>query len=401
MTEQTEPQIEQTPPPPNRIIPFVIVAAVVTILTLGALMVWRADSRNNKVALSMAPKPVTAVPAIASTFRPSRVYVGTLAAWVQASIGPQFVSAYVDTVLVRPGSVVAKGEVLATLDCRNANASSQAVAAQAQAIDARQKALASQTARVTSLLDGGFVSPNDVIQQTAQSQSELAQLQAERAKLIGTSLAVNDCILRAPFDGEIATRTMDPGAFVRPGEAIVSIIDRSVVRMNADAPEIDFAVVEPTSRVTIHVYATNQDLDATITRRAPSADASTRTVHFEIDVPDPKRQIPVGTTGEVHIEVGEPVPATKIPLFAASVRGSKATVFVVDGDVARSRTFAVLGESGGDLFVETTLAAGSRVVTEGRALLEDGDTVSAKELKPLAGVPAKAPDAQAVPEKKP
>jgi len=381
-------QTEQAPQAaPQRIIPFVIAAAVVSVIAVGGLMVWRADARNNKVALSMTPKPVTVVLAASATYRPSRVYVGTLAAWVQANIGPQFVSAYVDTVLVRPGSVVSKGEVLATLDCRNANASSQAVAAQAQAIDARQKALASQTARVTGLLDGGFVSQNDVIQQTAQSQSELAQLQAEKAKLIGTSLAVNDCILRAPFDGEIATRTMDPGAFVRPGTSIVSIIDRSVVRMNADAPEIDFAVVAPDSPVKIHVYATNQDVDATITRRAPSADAATRTVHFEIDVPDPKRQIPVGTTGEVHIDVGQPVAATRIPLFAASVRGSKATLFVVEGDVAHSRTFVVLGESGGDLFVETTLLAGARVVTEGRALLEDGDAVSAKELKPLAGKP--------------
>lgn len=377
MSEQTE-QAPRTAQ--RRIIPFVIAAAVAGVLALGAAMVWRADSRNNKVALSMTPKPVTVVLAASATYRPSRVYVGTLAAWVQANVGPQFVSAYVDTVLVRPGSVVAKGEVLATLDCRNANASSQAVAAQAQAIDARQKALASQTARVTGLLDGGFVSQNDVIQQTAQSQSELAQLQAEKAKLIGTSLAANDCILRAPFDGEIATRTMDPGAFVRPGVPIVSIIDRSVVRMNADAPEIDFAVVAPDSPVKIHVYATGQDIDAKITRRAPSAEATTRTVHFEIDVPDPKREIPVGTTGEVHIAVGQPVAATKVPLFAASVRGSKATLFVIEDDVAHARTFAVLGESGGDLFVETRLGAGARVVTEGRALLEEGDAVAAKEL---------------------
>ena len=31
------------------------------------------------------------------------------------------------------------------------------------------------------------------------------------------TLEVNDCVLRAPFDGEIAARSVDPGAFVRPG----------------------------------------------------------------------------------------------------------------------------------------------------------------------------------------
>ena len=41
----------------------------------------------------------------------------------------------------------------------------------------------------------------------------------------------------------------------------------------------------------------------------------------EIDVPDPNREIPVGTTGEVLIDVGEPSPATEIPA-SRTVSGS-------------------------------------------------------------------------------
>ena len=48
--------------------------------------------------------------------------------------------------------------------------------------------------------------------------------------------------------------------------------------------------------------------------------------------------------------MGEPAPATKIPLYAAAIRGDKALVFTVEGDVAHSRTVAVKGEIGGDLF---------------------------------------------------
>ena len=273
------------------------------------------------------------------------MYVGTLEPWVQANVGPQLVSAYVDTVLVRPGAIVKHGEILATLDCRNASASQRAVAAQARAIDARQKASADEAARTHVLLDGGFVSPNEAEQKTAQSASQLADLESTKAKLASTALEVNDCILRSPFDGEVARRTMDPGAFVRPGTSIVSVVDRSTVRMTADAPESDFAIIAPGTKITLHVYATNRDLTATITRRAPAADATTRTVRFEIDIPDPKREIPVGTTGEIHIDVGEPVAATEIPLYAAATRGDKATLFVVDGDVAHSKTFAVEGEA--------------------------------------------------------
>jgi len=360
-------------------LPLGIAAGVAVLLLLGGLMVLRADARTNKVALVSRPKPVTVVRAQAVMYRPTRTYVGTLQPWVQANIGPQLVSAYVATVLVRPGATVKKGEVIATLDCREASASTKAVEARARALDAHQKAIAHEAARTQGLLNGGYVSPNEAEQKSAQSTSELAQLESERANLARSSLEVNDCVMRAPFNGEIAQRAIDPGAFVRPGNTIVTVVDRDTVRMTADAPEMDFDVVPAGTKVSIHVYATNRDFPATITRRSPAADAATRTVHFEVDLADPSRSIPVGTTGEVHIDVGTPSPATAVPLYAATVRGNKANVFVVEQNVAHARTVAVKGEAGGSLFLERTLAPEALVVAEGRALLEEGDAVEARE----------------------
>ncbi len=377
--------LETAPETVRSKLPLGIGAGVLAILLIGGLMIRRAESRTNKVALSSGPKPVTAVRAKATTYRPTRTYVGTLQPWVQANVGPQLVSAYVDTVLVRPGAIVKKGEVLATLDCREASASTKAIAARARALDARQQAVEHEASRTQGLLQGGFVSPNEAEQKTAQSTSEAAQVESERANLARSSLEVNDCIMRAPFNGEVAQRSIDPGAFVRPGNTIVTVVDRDTIRMTADAPETDFDVVAPGTKTSVHVYATKKDFLGTITRRSPAADPATRTVHFEIDLPDPARLIPVGTTGEVHIEVGAPTPATEIPLYAATVRGSKATVFVVDQGIAHAHTVPVQGEAGGSLFLDPSLAAGTLVVTEGRALLENGDQVVAKESADASG----------------
>lgn len=358
-------------------VPIIIGASALVVLVAGAAMVLHAESKTNKRAEADEAKPVSVIEAKGTTYRPSRSYVGTLEPWVSASIGPQLISAYVDTVLVRPGARVAKGDVIATLDCKTANATSQAVSMQARALEAKQRAVANESARIHNLLDGGYVSPNEAEQKAAQSASEEAQLLATQAKALGTALEVADCVLRAPFAGEIATRTADPGAFVKPGSAIVTIVDRSTIRVTADAPEIDFDVVAPETKVAIHVLSTNKDLTAVVARRAPAADAATRTVHFELDVPDPGRTLPVGTTGELKIDVGAESPATQIPLSAASIRGSKANVFVVEGDVAHARSFPVKGETAGKLFLDPALAPGARVVTEGRALLDDGDKVRA------------------------
>jgi RND family efflux transporter MFP subunit len=367
----------------TRLIPAIVVTGVLVLLATGGLMVRAAERRVNDVALASSPQPVTVVAAKASTYRATRTYGGVFASWVQADISPQYVSAYVDTVLVRPGAAVSKGAVLATLDCRNASATTRAVEMQARAIATQQKATANEAARMRQVASkGGYISQNDVDLKVAQSATEEARLAEQQAKLAQMSLEVSDCVLRAPFDGEIATRSLDPGAFVRPGMPVVSIVDRTTARFTADAPESDFGVVAPGAHVRVRVYATNADVDGIVARRAPETDPTTRTVHFEIDVPDPERQIPANTTGEVFIPVGQPVAATEIPLRAASVRDKRASFFVVDDGAVHARMLDAKGELGGSLFVGTELPAGALVVVEGRSLLADGDRVSAKEKAP-------------------
>lgn len=370
-----------------------ILAAAIAIGTIAAVagggaMVLRAEARTNNVALASSPRRVSCVRAKEAEYRASRTYVGTLRPWVEAEVGPQLVSAYVDTVLVRPGAHVKRGDVLATLDCRNASTASSAIAMQARALEARQKAVEDEARRTQRLLDGGFASPNEVEQALAQSASQAAQLEAQRATLAHSSLEVGDCVLRAPFDGDVGDRFVDPGAFVRPGTAIVSIVDRTTVRFAADVPEVDFPVVAPSVAVRIHVDASSQDLEGVIARRSPHADRDVRTIHFEVDIPDPDRAIPVDTTGEAQIDVGAPVPASELPLHAATVRNGKASVFLVQDGRAHGLTCPVLGERDGNLLVDRTLPPGAMVVTEGRALLADGDRVDSAEQQDVATAPS-------------
>ena len=366
-------------------VPVLIAAVTVVVLALGFLLYHRAKGATNSVALASRPKPVTVVEATSASYRQTHRYVGTIEAWYAARVGPQFLSAYVDTVLVRPGAMVSRGQVIATLDCRTAATVDKSVAMQARALEHTQAALADQAARMSTLLQGGYAAPDEVEMRKAESESKQAQLLAMKAQMLGTSLQVKDCVLRAPFDGEVAERFVDPGAFVRPGNPISTILDRKVVRLTVEVPEADFDAVPPGTPVRIHLLANGRDLTGTISRRAPSADSNTRTVHIEIDLPNQDRSIPVGTTAEVRLDAGQAVPATEIPLAAASVRGKQATVVVVEGDVARKRTVRVRGERGGSLFIDPALKSGSLIVLEGRESVSEGDKVQAKRQQVAAG----------------
>ena len=377
--QPTEAPMAPAPAPKRRpFVPIGIAIGVAVLLAGGYALYKRSTSKTNDVALTSEPKPVTFVEGRSTTFRPSRRYVAALDPWLSARVGPQLVAAYVDTVLYRPGAVVKKGDVLATLDCRNASAEAQSVAMAAKALETKQAAAAKESARITAMLDGGFVSQNEADKKLAESATQQAEILAAKAKLLGTSLEVNDCVLKAPFDGEVSDRFVDPGAFVRPGTSILGLVDRTTVRVAADVPETEFSLVSPGTSVKMRVMATGMTITAPITRRAPTADPGSRMVHFEIDLPDPARTMPVGTTVELFVDVGEPLPAVEIPLSAASVRGDKATVFVLEGDVAKKRVVPVLGESGGSLFLDGAMQ-GAKFVSEGRTLLNDNDKVVAKE----------------------
>jgi len=371
------PMAPQTAPAPARTTPLLIGGGVLLLSAITGALFLRAQSQVNHQALAEQPKGVTVIGAQAAAYRPARRYVGTVAPWLEARIGPQFTSAYVDTVLVRPGEVTKRGQILATLDCKSASAQSKAMQMQARALGATQEAIAKEAGRLSGLLQGGYVSPNEVERRTAESASKQAELMAQNARLVRASLEVDDCVLHAPFDGEVADRLLDPGGFARPGSPILTLVDRQRVRVLLDVPESDFAVVAEQTPVQLRLVALGRELAGTIARRAPAADSATRTIHAEIDLSDPSLRIPVGTTAEITIEIGEPKPATEIPLRAAAVRGDAASVFVVQDGRAHKLKLAVLGESAGSLFVATTLAPGTQVVSEGRALLKDGDLVQA------------------------
>ncbi|MFO0586789.1 MAG: efflux RND transporter periplasmic adaptor subunit [Polyangiaceae bacterium] len=398
VNEEMDPGVSPPPaePRPSPVarpwrVPVLLGAVVAALLASGGMLYLRAASAANHVALASSPKGVTATRARASKFRSFRRYVATVDPWLRAAVGPQLVSAYVETVLVRPGDAVKRGDVIATIDCRHTSAADQAVAASAQALDAKRAALAKESDRIASLLDGGYVARNEVDQKAAEVASMAAQVAATRAQLAGRSIEVNDCVLRAPFDGEVAERLVDPGAFVRPGQPIAVVVDRGTVRISVEVPETDFDVVPPGTEVAARLLATGKTIRAKVSRRAPSADGSTRTVHVEMDVPDPERAIPVGTSADLRVDVGEPRDVTEIPLVAASVKGSKATVCVVDSGLARFVTAQLVGERDGSLFVDGKVAPGALVVTEGRAMLNEGDHVTALE----GFAPAPAPEAPA------
>lgn len=366
-----------TPRPAPRVVRAIAIG-VVGCAVVGGLLLLRQIRNQRSPALAQQAKGVGTITLQAATYRASSRYIGSLLPWDEAKIGPQFISAYITKINVRPGDVVRKGQVLALLEPEKARTRSEASAMQVKAFEAREEYLRKESDRIRGLLKKGIVSVNEAEKKLSEADSERAKVGAARAELGSSSLEVEDSTLRAPFDGEIADRELDPGAFVHPGTSIVTVVNRRTIRVSADASEGDFALLAPGTRVHLHLLATGESFEVPISRRSPSADGTTRTIHFEIDLANPGDRIPAGTTAEIFIESAQEQPALVLPVSAANIKGARATVFLVKGGRVKKVVLVVLGEREGRIFVKPDLPAGSEVVLEGQSQLLDGDSVDVK-----------------------
>ena len=374
MTQMPEEPPAQ-PVPPTRSIPLVLSLVTTAVVLAGVGLAVRAARRQNHTTLAQSAKFVGVVPARETLYRAEHRYVGAVLAWNEAKLGPQFISGYVTEVRVRPGALVRRGEALAIIEPELAKDRNLASAKQAEAIKARLGFLARESERIQGLEKKGIVSQNDSENKLAEVQSEKAKLEAAQAEMASSDVQFRDTVQRAPFDGEIGERFLDPGAFVRPGNFIVSVIDRGRVICATDAPEQDHPFLEVGRAVHLRLLATSQELDGKISRVSPAADPATRTLHFEVDLDNKDRAIPVGTSVEMLILENAGQKVIQLPSAAAKVEGTRATVFLLDGDKARKKVLKFLGEREGILFLSPDLPPGAQVVMDGREALEDGDPV--------------------------
>jgi len=367
-------------PSPSRTlsIPLVISGLTAVIVVLGTGLAIRASHRQNHTTLAQSAKFVGTVRADTTLFRAEHRYVGAVQAWNEAKLGPQFLSGYVTEVRVRPGALVRRGEALAILEPELARDRNLASRKQAEAIKARLGFLAHESERIQGLQKKGIVSENEAENKLAEVQSEQAKLEGAQAQMAGSDVEVRDTVQRAPFDGEIAERYLDPGAFVRPGQYIVSVVDRTRVICATDAPEQDHPFLEAGRAVRLRLLATGREVAGKISRVSPSADPATRTLHFEVDLDNADRAIPVGTSVEMLILENEGSNVIHLPSAAAKVEGTRATLFVLEGDRARKKVLRFLGEREGELYLSPDLPPGALVVLDGREQLEDGDQVVLK-----------------------
>jgi cobalt-zinc-cadmium efflux system membrane fusion protein len=293
------------------------------------------------------------------------------------------VTGRVSRILADPGARVKKGAPLAAIqspDVGNAFADlgkAQAELTAAQHDFQRQKEL--YEAHAGSQKD--FESAEDSYGK-AKAEMDRAREKARLFRGGGADAVTQEFVLRAPIEGEVIARNVNPGAEVQGqysgGTAVelftIGELDR--VWVIADVFEMDLARLKKGATVTIRVVAyPNELFTGVVDWIADLLDPTSRTARVRCEVENPKRLLKPEMYATVTIGVPG-VETLAVPITAILRLADQTVVFVEqgrtpDGRLRFVRRLVSAGDDEGTKMVPIAhgLTAGERVVTSGAILL--------------------------------
>jgi len=322
-------------------------------------------------------------------------------------------SGYVQKLNVDYGTHVKTGEVMATLEIPELqaqlqedqaeikNATNQVSRAENELkrYDAQYKALHLEYTRLNGVFETqpGIVAQQEVDDAqgkdlAAASQVDAgkaafeaaqSQLLAAKAKLIHDQTLYDYSKITAPFAGVVTERYANLGTLVQAGTSsstqaipIVRLSQDDLFRLVIPVPESYVHYIRVGDHVDVRVPSLNRTFPGKVSRFSVDVRQDTRTMHTEVDVPNPQRVLMPGLYAEadVALEHRDDIPA--VPLQAINHEGDKSTVFVVNRDGEIEDRPIMLGiQTATDAEVVSGLSEGEQVIVSDRSGLKPGQKV--------------------------
>ena len=294
----------------------------------------------------------------------------------------------VETVKVRLGDQVKKGQVLAELDQQPfvlgvRDAEAELSKAQANVVERR-----ANYERYVALYESNNASKAELDEARASFDSATSQVKAAEAQLGLARRDLRKTRLTAPFNGTISVKEIEPFVEVPSGRAVFGLDgEESGFEVSTEVPEtvvINLTVGEEAD--VVFPGLKNRRVPGVITEVGARSRAATTfpvTVQLQEQFPALRSGMSVEVAFEFipESEKGEPVYTGLLVPLTAFLVGAKKThfVFVYDekSSTVKKTQIKTLNLRENDVIVEPgTLKAGDIIATAGAAFLNDGQKVN-------------------------
>jgi RND family efflux transporter MFP subunit len=168
--------------------------------------------------------------------------------------------------------------------------------------------------------------------------------------------------IRAPFDGIVTEKRVDPGALASPGMPLLTVEKSGRFRLEATLDETNLRSVKPGEPVTVLLDAvSSQRFTGKVIEAVPAADPGSRTFLVKIELP-PNPGLRSGLFGRAYFTRGQRE-SLVVARTAVVDRGQLQGVFVVGPDKIAELRYVTLGKPQGDgIEVLSGLQPGDQVI---------------------------------------
>jgi RND family efflux transporter MFP subunit len=387
-----------------------IIFAAIPVLLLAGIVVVAYSFRIQKPSVEVA----TAVKPEAGGSQTLLNASGYVTPRRRATIAAK-ITGRVTGVFFDEGTHVHEGQLLATLDDADAKRALDSAKADRNSSEAaiadyevQLKNAEIELYRARELHNGGVQSQEALDNATMSADSLKAkialakqQVAAAEARIAEAQQAVDNCTIRAPFEGIVVSKDAQVGEMVSPVSAgggftrtgIATIVDMKSNEIEVDVNESYIARVTPHQRVkaTLDAYP-DRELDGKVRTVIPTADRQKATVKVRItfdkleDFVLPDMGVKVAFLEDEQPATGKGASKEKgsqaltyIPKSAVrSDSSSRFVLLVRDGKVER-RAVTLGMDRGTDVAVLAGVSPGDSFVVKGPENLHDGDKVEVRQ----------------------
>lgn len=366
---------------------FKSVSNVAALAMLAALSGCNEENvASAQAAPPMGPPVSVAVVGPAKAVPDLRSFSGRVEAMETAQLRPR-VSGTIESVHLKPGSLVKKGDVLMVIDPRPYQVEVVRLEAAAASSKAKLELAQTELARSKRLLDENAIAQRDYDERAANTRQLEASARADQAAIQAVRLNLEWSTVRAPFDGRVGKAEVTTGNLVDRNTVLTNIVSASPMYVSFNIDESTFLQMGKAARsnpgaLKIRAALANEQgfphegrlefIDNQIDRQAGS-------VRMRAVVDNRDGMLTPGLFAKVQIDAAtaDVPPSILVAERAVGTDQNRKFVFVVGANNQAEYRPVQLGTTVGELRVVTVgLKEGERVVVDGLQRVRPGAPIT-------------------------
>jgi membrane fusion protein (multidrug efflux system) len=310
------------------------------------------------------PVPVAVEPAVRGAITSTYSANATLEANAQADILAR-VPGVVQSILTEEGDRVSKGQALLQIEADEYRF-------RLQQAEATTKNLRARFERLQDMSDRGLASAEEF------DTAEAGFANAEAAEGLAR-IELGYTTVRAPMDGYIVNRLVDPGQPISANVAVFRIADFNPLLARVHVPSKEFRRLTTEQPVTIHLDSDGTVLKGRIQLVSPIIDAATGTIKVTVEITEYPAGVRPGDFAQVRIVTERRENRVLVPRVGL-VSDKGEDVIYVERDGVAERVAVEIGLSDDDKAeILSGVSVGDLIVVKGQRSLQHGQAVRVLE----------------------